>query len=77
MKKFPYTITSNEPTQKEVWLDSFNAALHRMPAEEAITEADKALELCNKRWERPPCTETWNYSHNYPVGRVFKDVTER
>jgi hypothetical protein len=37
-------------SQREFWLEAFLAALHRTTSEQALVEADNALEVCNARW---------------------------
>lgn len=71
MQTFPYFITPQEPTKKQVWLASFTSLLSRLSPEDAIKEADRALALCNERWIKPGWITTWQYSHNYPVGHTF------
>jgi hypothetical protein len=76
MSTYPYRPSPLEPSQKHFWAACYTAALTRMSAEEALAEADKALELSNKRWENAPTATTWQYLHNYPLGHVFVDLED-
>ncbi|MEO5625685.1 MAG: hypothetical protein ABIQ70_06745 [Dokdonella sp.] len=69
----------SEPTRKQFWLAAFHAALHRVPAEVAIDEANRSLELCDERWRQTDqeLVGTVAYRHAYPVGQVFADDAER
>jgi len=60
-----------EPNQKEFWLTCFSAALHRLPAAQALAEADEALRLCDERWKNPPHVGSITFEHAYPVGHAF------
>lgn len=71
MKHRPTQTSSNEMTMKDLWLASFTSLLCRLSPEEALSEADRALALCNDRWKEPDWVETWQYKHNYPVGTEF------
>ncbi|WP_191091311.1 hypothetical protein [Xanthomonas sontii] len=46
---------------EQFWNKAFLAALTRLPADEAKAEADKATELCIKRWQS--FTHGWRPSH--------------
>lgn len=46
---------------EEFWNKAFLAALARLPADEAKAEADKATELCVRRWQS--LTHGWRPSH--------------
>jgi hypothetical protein len=72
MNTYPYLINAHEPTKKQLWLAAFTSLLTRLPPEEAIKEADHALELCDARWEKPEWVESWQYTHSYPVGHRFR-----
>jgi len=67
----PYQVSPNEPTKKQVWLASFTALLTHMSPEEAVTAADRALELCDERWASPGWAWTWQFQQNFPVGHRF------
>lgn len=73
MNNYPYAISQNEPTRKQLWLASFTALLSHMDPKDALTAADQALELCDARWEDPDWVRTWQYRHNYPIGHKFSD----
>lgn len=71
MQTSPYQTSPHEPTKKQLWLAAFTSLLCRLAPEDAIKEADRALELCDERWRDPKWVETWQYAHNYPLGFVF------
>ncbi|BFI95480.1 MAG: hypothetical protein RSP_09900 [Rhodanobacter sp.] len=71
MNTYPYLITPHEPTRKQLWLTAFTSLLCHMKPEEAVREADIALNLCDTRWEEPEWVRCWQYAHNYPVGHRF------
>lgn len=71
MNDQPYALSPSEPTIKQVWLNAFTSLLSRLSPEEAMKEADRALELCNQRWKSPAWVWGWQYKHNYPVGAEF------
>lgn len=71
MNTYPYQISPQEPTQKQLWLAAYTALLHRLSPAEAIKAADEALALCNERWSHPPYVTCWQYKHNYAVGHAF------
>lgn len=71
MQAYPYAITPHEPTKKQLWLASFTSLLARLSPEEAIREADRALDLCDERWRDPEYVTTWEYAHNHAVGHHF------
>lgn len=61
-----------EPTMKQFWLAAFVSLLSRLPPEAALTEADKALALCNQHWCNPAWAWARIYKHSNPVGTEFK-----
>jgi|GEM_PF-5325689 len=69
--------TVDEPTRKEFWLACFQAALHRVKPEAAVKEADKALEICDQRWQNAEYVATWHYKHHYPLGHKFFDDRDK
>jgi hypothetical protein len=71
MNTYPHLIGPHEPTKKQLWLASFTSLLSRLPPEEAVKEADRAIQLCDERWREPEWVTSWNYAHNYPVGHQF------
>jgi hypothetical protein len=71
MNTYPYLIGPHEPTKKQLWLAAFTALLARMAPEDAVKEADHALELCDAKWENPQWVGSWQYTHAYPVGHRF------
>jgi hypothetical protein len=68
---FPAHLLANEITRKQLWLNVFTAAVARLPANEAVAEANLALELCDARWKDASTIGTWQFRHNYPVGFDF------
>lgn len=46
---------------EQFWNKAFLAALTRLPADEARAEADRATELCIRRWQS--FTHDWRPSH--------------
>ncbi len=56
------------PTRRDFWFAAFLAALHRVPTDEAIAEADDALVKCNARWQKAPVISDARYRDSYPVG---------
>lgn len=63
MNAYPYQISPQEPTQKQLWPAAYTALLHRPPAE-AVKAADEALTLCNEKWAHPELVETWQFKHS-------------
>jgi len=76
MNTNPYAINAHELTKKQLWLAAFTSLLCHMQPKEAVSAADEALELCDQRWQDPKWVETWQYSHNYPVGFVFTQPSD-
>lgn len=56
------------PSRREFWYSAFLAALHRLPTDDAIAEADKALTACNERWKNPHVVKAFRYRDDYQVG---------
>jgi len=71
MQPFPYVPVPFEPTIKQVWLASFTALMGHMSPKEAAQAADEALLLAHNRWENPVRVQTWNWTHNHPIGYTF------
>lgn len=61
-------------TKKQFWVAAYLASLHRLGAEDARVEADKALSLCDERWRKPEYIGHWQYKHDFPVGHAFETV---
>jgi len=59
-------------TKKQFWVAAYLAALHRVGADDALAEADKALSLCDERWRNPEYIGHWQYKHDFPVGHAFE-----
>lgn len=59
------------PTKKDLWFAAYIASLHRRTPDEALADADRALELCDERWSRSAHVPCWNYKFQYPVGHTF------
>jgi hypothetical protein len=66
-------IRPAETTMKEFWLNNFTSLLGRLPPEEALKEADRALELCNARWSQTDWAKTWIPKHACPIGTEFEN----
>lgn len=68
--EMPYLPPGQSPSQKEFWISAYLAAMHRLGPEQALLEADKALTLCNQRWNqnthRP--VRSCQFVYNYPLG---------
>ena len=71
MQPFPYVPVPFEPTIKQVWLASFTALMGHMSPAEAAKAADEALLLAHNRWENPVKVQTWDWTHNHPIGYTF------
>lgn len=69
--KYHPQIRPVETTMKEFWLNNFTSLLGRLPPEEALKEADRAMVLCNEHWTEPDWVSTFQYKHSYPVGTQF------
>lgn len=74
MHTYPYQLFAHEPTKKQLWIASMVSLLCHMSPEDAVAAADRALALCDKRWQDPAFVRTWQYEHNYPVGHTFVDI---
>jgi hypothetical protein len=72
MNNFPHQISQHEPTKKQLWLAAFTSLLARLPPDEAVKQADLALELCDERWKEPQWVWSWEYKHSHPVGFEFR-----
>lgn len=56
------------PSRRDFWFAAYLAALPRLSADDALTEADRALALCNERWRKPPVTIGPQYRDDCEVG---------
>lgn len=56
------------PSRREFWYSAFLAAMHRLPTDDALAEADKALIACNERWKQPHVVRNFRYRDDYQVG---------
>lgn len=72
MQPFLYPNTPYEPTIKQVWLAAFTALLSHMSPDEAAKAAERALELSHERWSNSRQVQTFEWSHNYPIGYQFE-----
>lgn len=55
-------------TKKQFWISAYLAALHRLPAQEAINEADEALRLSDERWTKTKVVSDFRYTHDFELG---------
>jgi ABC-type glutathione transport system ATPase component len=58
-------------TKKQFWISAYLAALHRLPAKEAIDEADEALRLSDERWAKTQVVSDFRYTHDFELGHPF------
>lgn len=68
-------LPPTEISRKALWLQCFTALLSRVEPDDALRQADLALELCDERWANAETIGTWQYKHNYPVGYLFPGTT--
>lgn len=56
-------------SQKDLWFKVFIASLHRVEPQQALKDADEAVNVCNCRWSGPqPMIGSISKVHDYPVG---------
>ena len=60
-------------TRKGFWIAAYLAALHRVGAADAVTEADAAFDAADQRWKSSKTIGSWRFEHDYPVGTVFDE----
>jgi hypothetical protein len=58
----------NEMSQHQFWEKAYLASFNRLDAASAIAEANKALDLCNKRWEKETLMPDVRPRHSFPLG---------
>lgn len=72
MHTTPAPYGQNGLSKKEFWIAAYLAALHRAGPDDALAEADKALSLCDARWQKPEYIAHWQYRHDFPIGHAFE-----
>jgi hypothetical protein len=58
-------------SKKQFWVAAYLAALHRLPAAEALKEADEALRVADERWQNSEIVGHFRYTHEFELGQTF------
>ncbi|WP_426287612.1 hypothetical protein [Luteibacter sp. E-22] len=58
-------------SKKQFWVAAYLAALHRLPAAEALQEAEEALRMADERWQRSEVVGHFRYTHEFELGQAF------
>lgn len=64
-------------SKKQFWVAAYLAALHRLPAAEAVEEAEEALRMADERWQRSEVVGHFRYTHEFELGQTFLPSDEQ
>lgn len=60
-------------TMKQVWLAAYTSLLARLSPEDAVSEAHRALQICNETWRDPEWAWAMVFKGDQPIGTSFTE----